>query len=275
MLGEEWQVWSFDQVAAVLGAIGMSAARDEEVDRAALGRELGLTPVHLDELLDYVDRTGLAWIAPVDEPEVPSFLTRAGSQYLDMKGAVSAEVLHFLPIVIEDLHARRALIDSGGFLVDEFRAAILDGRAVEHAADLVPDAFVAAIDEALALNLFAAAVALMARLSSGDAAGCLAEEILAVALLNEAEAWLEHQIDKGELKRDEAQAATDDLRGIFELFEDDDVLALFEMKEPADAALAGHSSINRQIGVADQRVEAWFRPFGGVTATGYLDERRA
>jgi hypothetical protein len=129
------------------------------------------------------------------------------------------------------------------------------------------------VDEQLALNLLAAAVALMARLSCGDAAGCLAEEIIAVALLNEAEVWLEMQVDKGELEREDAQAAAGRLHGIFELFEDDDVLDLFRMEEPADAAVAGHSWINQQAGVVDQRVEAWFQPFGGVTATGYLDER--
>lgn len=33
------------------------------------------------------------------------------------------------------------------------------------------------------------------------------------------------------------------------------------------------SAVNRFAGVVDQRVEAWFRPFGAVTATGYLDQR--
>jgi hypothetical protein len=267
-------VWSFDDLAPLLGAIGMCGAREEELDRVSLGRELGLAPVHLEETLAYVDRLGLAWVAPEDEADAfATRLTHAGAQYLSMKGEVANEVLGFLPSVIEDLHARRALIESGAFLVDEFRCAILAGRAVQHASDLVPEAFAAAVDESLALNLFAAAVALMARLSCGVAAGCLAEEIMAVALLNEANAWLELQVDKGELETDEAQAAAPQLRGLFELFEDDDVLALFEMEEPADAALAGHSWINQQAGVVDQRVEAWFRPFGSVPATGYLGER--
>ncbi len=267
-------MWSFDELAPVLGAIGMCGAKEEELDRAALGSELGLTPARLEELLAYVDRIGLAWVAPVDDPGAFSTqLTHAGAQYLSMKGEVSYEVLNFLPSVIDDLHARRALIESGGFLVDEFRSALLGGRAVEHAADLVPGAFASAVDESLAINLFAAAVALMARLSCGVAAACLAEEVMAVALLNEAGAWLEMQIDRGELEPEEAQVASGQLRGIFELFEDDDVLNLFGMEEPGDAALAGHSWINQRAGVVDQRLEAWFRPFGGVPATGYLDER--
>lgn len=264
---------NFDNAALVLAAVGMAEAKGEELDRGALGRELGLAPAPLEEFLRHIDRLGLAWIPPQTESDLGPRLTPAGSQYLSLKGEVAGDVLHFLPSVIEDLNARRALIESGGFILDEFRYAMLAGRGVEYAKDLVPDAFESAVDERLALNLFAAAVALMARLSCGDAAGCLAEEIIAVALLNEAEAWLEMQVDKGELVRDDARAAVRRLNGIFELFEDDDVLGLFRMEEPADAAVAGHSWINQQAGVVDQRVEAWFRPFGGVTATGYLDER--
>jgi hypothetical protein len=48
---------------------------------------------------------------------------------------------------------------------------------------------------------------------------------------------------------------------------------MFAMEEPSDAALAGHSFIHQQIGVADQRIEAWFVPFGGVAPTGYLHDR--
>lgn len=43
------------------------------------------------------------------------------------------------------------------------------------------------------------------------------------------------------------------------------------MEEPADAALAEHDPVNQQLGVADQRVESWFRPFGGTLPTGYLN----
>lgn len=259
-------------MAPVLGAVGMAEAKGEDLDKHALAQELDLAPVHLEELLGHIDRVGLAWI-PEEEAEFGPRLTRAGGQYLSLNGEVTGDVLRFLPSYIDDLNARQALIESGGFILDEFRYAVLVGRGVEHARDLVPDAFASAVDERLALNLLAAAVALMARLSCGDAAGCLAEEIIAVALLNEAEAWLEMQVDKGELEPDEAEAAAGQLHGIFELFEDDDVLDLFRMEEPADAAVAGHSWINQQAGVVDQRVEAWFQPFGGVTATGYLDER--
>jgi hypothetical protein len=97
----------------------------------------------------------------------------------------------------------------------------------------------------------------------------VAEEILAVRLIEDATAWLDMQGDLGELEPDDVKAATDELRSIFE---DDHVLDLFDMKEPADAALSGHSDISRQLGIVDQRVEAWFRPFGGIPATGHLSE---
>jgi hypothetical protein len=80
------------------------------------------------------------------------------------------------------------------------------------------------------------------------------------------------QADAGELDAVDARAATAELRSLFELFEDDDVLELFEMKEPADAALAFRSPISRQLGIADQRIEAWFTPFGGFPTTGHLSE---
>jgi hypothetical protein len=60
------------------------------------------------------------------------------------------------------------------------------------------------------------------------------------------------------------------LKGVFELFEDDDVLDLFEMRESSDAALAGHDHLKQQMGVVDQRLEAWFKPFGWATPTGYI-----
>jgi hypothetical protein len=136
----------------------------------------------------------------------------------------------------------------------------------------VPPAFAEAMDDRIALELFAAAVALMARLAAEVPAGCLAEEILAVALMSEGEAWLEMQVDKGELTEETAKRAAGEFRSLFELFQDDDVLALWEMSEPADASLAGQSEINYQMGVVDQRLEAWFKPFGWSPTTGYLSD---
>ena len=93
-----------------------------------------------------------------------------------------------------------------------------------------------------------------------------------MALLEEANAQLGMGVEKGDISEEEAEHARGELRGLFELFEDDDVLDLFEMSEPADAALAGHDPIKQQLGVVDQRIEAWFQPFGGIALTGYLHE---
>lgn len=100
----------------------------------------------------------------------------------------------------------------------------MNGTAVEHARELVPDAFVPGVDARLAVDLFAASVALMARLSAGDPAGSVAEEVLAVKLMGEAEVWLESRRDAGELDDAQFRASVSELTGLFELFQDDDVL---------------------------------------------------
>lgn len=242
----------------------MAAAKHESIDLQELARGLDRSASSLEITVVQVERAGLVLFAPAEEPEEPPILLQAGRQYLARKGEVDRDALFFLPRVIDDLHARSALLHAGTVLVDEFADALVHGRGVEYAAEYVPPAFAHVVDERLAVELFAAAVALIARLASDEAAGCVAEEIAAVRLLEEAGAWLEMNRDDGRISAEQAQAATGELRGIFELFEDDDVLNLFEMKEPADAAVAGHSPISKQMGVVDQRLEAWFRPFGGV-----------
>jgi hypothetical protein len=172
-----------------------------------------------------------------------------------------------MPRTVDDLNAREALLSAGTVLVDEYRDHILRGHGVEYAEEIVPAAFAQAISERLALNLFAAAVALLARLSDGRPAGCVAEEIVAVSLIE----GVQHQLDMSDLTVDEAKAAEAAAKnGLFELFEDDDVLDLFEMEEPSDAAVAGHSRVNQEAGIADQRMESWFKPFKWTVSTGYI-----
>lgn len=55
------------------------------------------------------------------------------------------------------------------------------------------------------------------------------------------------------------------LQGVFEICQDDDVLDLYDMEEPADAAVHGHDQISRQMGKADMRAEAWFDPMWSGT----------
>jgi biotin operon repressor len=100
-------VWSFDQLAPMLQAAGMAAAKDEPLEVEALAAELDQSRVSVEMLIDQLNRMGLVFTSD-EEPELPPVLTRAGSQYLEMKGEVADEVLHFLPNVIDDLYARKA-----------------------------------------------------------------------------------------------------------------------------------------------------------------------
>jgi hypothetical protein len=61
--------------------------------------------------------------------------------------------------------------------------------------------------------------------------------------MGEARALLELEREAGELGADAFDRATDSLRGLFELFQDDDVLNVYNMREPADAAVAGASDL--------------------------------
>ncbi len=205
-----------------------------------------------------------------DSNELGPIMFESGRQFIARGGQVSREILGFLPHTIDDLVGREALIAAGTRLVDAFRDELLDGRGVSYAQAIVPPAFAQAVDDALALDLFAASVALIVRLCDGGPAGCLAEEIVAVTLIEEAKAWLEMQADLGHITPEEQTRAEREFGGLFDLFDDDDVLDLFAMTEPGDAALAGSTVRNLQLRVVDQRIEAWFKPFGGVTDSGYL-----
>ncbi len=255
----------------LLKAAGLAEAAREPLSVADLALELDVSKAAI--VIDLDDLAAQGLVLHALEEGLPPVLLMAGRQYLGAEADVPYAVLRFLPRVIDDLHAREALLVAGTIVVDEFRAAILDGDPVGHARKLVPPAFVSAVDERLALDLYAATVARMARLSGGAPGGWVAEVILSVSRLEQARVWLELRHDEGKLGADEAQVAGERLRDLFELFEDDDVLSMFEMGEPGDAAMAGHDPINQQLGVVDQRVEAWFDAFGGTSPTGYLSER--
>lgn len=84
---------------------------------------------------------------------------------------------------------------------------------------------------------------------------CLAEEIALELIRQEA-------ILKLELA-DAPESSIEATRGLHETCEDDDVLDLWEMQEPADAALARGDPLNSRLGKADMRIEHWFDPFYG------------
>jgi hypothetical protein len=114
-------------------------------------------------------------LAVAGEDERPPVMMRAGRQVLHLGCVFDESALGFLPRTIDDLFARRALLCGGSVLVDAFPGDVIAGKGVEHAREIVPPAFERAVDEGLALNLFAAAVSVMTRLSTEQPAGCVAE----------------------------------------------------------------------------------------------------
>lgn len=260
----------FERWAPLLQAAGVAEAAGEPLDINALAVQLKTSVVDVRSEIEILEGQG-QFLSGIDEP-TPPILWSVARQFLQRRGDVDMTILNFLPATIDNLDAREALIDGGSVLVDEFRYAVRNGTAVVHARELVPRAFAEAITEAIAFDLYASAIALMVRLSEGSPAGCVGEEIIAVQLLAEARSWLELRRDTGQLTNEQVESAEDALRGLFDLFQDDDVYELFEMSEPADAALAGHTPLYRQLGVVDQRIEAWFTPFDWTTPTGYLHD---
>jgi hypothetical protein len=255
---------------ALLVAAKEAETANLAMDPIGLGDALDRSADGVRQLVDEISSAGLALFGE-DDAEKP-IVTAAGEEFVTAAGEVPREELTFLPMTIQNLLSRRALLHAGTVLVDEFRCALLEGKGPEHARQLVPPAFAAIVDERMSLNLYSAAVALMARLSADEPAGCVAEEIVAVALIEEAQTYLELRREEGVIGAADAERARVEIGGIFELFQDDDVLDMFEMAEPADAAVSGHDPFKQELGVVDQRPEAWFQPFSWTSPTGYLDD---
>ncbi len=260
---EQKQIMLLQLAGAAMGA-------GDVLDVQSLAHQLGASASDVRHALKDLEEVRLL-CSGLDDGLVP-ILPRAGKQFIERKGHVPREVLHFLPRFVDDLYAREALVHAGRVLVDEFRERVLLGNAVDHAVELVPPSFAAAISERVALDLYAAAVALMARLSDERPAGCLAEEIMAVELLKQAERWLEGRCERQQLSQSEAETAARELGGLFELFEGDDVLALFALADPHDARVEKLKAAGRELGVLERRLASWFEPFGWTIPTGYMGE---
>ena len=168
----------------------MAEAQDAPLDLVDLAQESGELIEVVDERLRTLEDLGLLLDGREVGVGVPPLLLRAGRQYLRARGGVRPEVLAFAPRVIDDLHAREALLEASAVLVDDFGDAIAEGNAVAFAISVVPPEARSAMTPRLAVALYGAAVALIARLVDGEPAACVAEEVLAVALLNEARSWL-------------------------------------------------------------------------------------
>lgn len=257
---------------ALLRAVAELATAETTLALDHVLGELGVSEAEGRTEMELLEAAGLCLLGDAKHPS--PLLMHAGEQYLARQGEVPNDVVRYLPSWIDDLHAREAMLTASDLLIDELREAFAVGDGVEYVRAWIPAAFVPAIDQREALRLYTAAAAIVVRLATGRAAACVAEEVMAAVLIEHAEAHLELLHDNGTLSADDLKHAVSELRGVFELFQDDDVLRLFEMREPSDAALDQHDEITYQIGVVDQRYEAWFDAFGGEIATGHLRTRR-
>jgi hypothetical protein len=173
-------------LAPLLAAVGMAEAPGTPLDVDQLATEQGVAVDTVTQRIAQLEAWGLV-LSGLEEGLSPMLL-RAGQQYLNERGQTDEDVLGFLPHTFEDLNTRRAVLHAGTVLIDEFGHQLTVGHGADHAREIVPPAFAKAVTDRLALDLFAAAVALMARLSAGTPAGCVAEEIIAVRLIDEAAA---------------------------------------------------------------------------------------
>jgi hypothetical protein len=85
---------------------------------------------------------------------------------------------------------------------------------------------------------------------------CVAEEFVLELIRREAVFALELV--------EASEASISATRGVRQVCEDDDILDLFDMQEPADAAVALENPINQMMGKADMRIRNWFEPFFGA-----------
>lgn len=97
---------------------------------------------------------------------------------------------------------------------------------------------------------------------------------MAVALIEEAQDWLDERVTDGRISLEDANRAAHACEGLFHLFGDDDVRALWELRESTDTAATRDDLREVNIGFPDQGIGAWFEPFGFTAQTGYLAENR-
>jgi hypothetical protein len=254
----------------VLERIAMAATREEALHAEEVSADLNLSPRVLAEAVADIEHWGLGW--PGWGEQTQAFATRAGLQFLELRGRVPMDVLRFVAEEVDDLYSREALRSAMGSLLDEMTFAADEAEFIHIVRRIVPPAFAHEIDPSFARAMHAAASALAARLGEGRPAACRAEEIVAVAVLWEAEAVLE-SITERLATMELRHPPTNALQGLFELFEDDDVLELFEMKEPADAVVVANDPIAQAMGTGAMDFSSWFEPFGWAVAVGHLDDR--
>src|SRR5512144_1016543 len=90
---------------ALLQAAGVAQAADEPLELAALASGFEVSEQSLGLEIEQLEAAELM-LTGQPEQEVPLLLD-AGREFLAARGEVSGDVLHFLPRVINNLHARQ------------------------------------------------------------------------------------------------------------------------------------------------------------------------
>ncbi len=203
-----------------------------------------------------------------EDEEHPFELSKVGEQYLSSGGLVGADVLKFAASVFDDLNTRRAVLVAGARLFDDLSDAMALGQGQEVFASLLPPNSDVVVDGNLQARLLASLSAFLVRLEFSQPAGCLAEEVLAVNLIAEAEEVLDSWVgpEFTEESRDEAVA---ELEEIFTLFDDSDVTLLFvEQLDNAGNAVSPPRTYE-SLGI-----DEWFDVFYSTPVTGHVRARR-
>lgn len=246
----------FATAEPVLNLLAEADASGAPVDVAAFPRVEG--KFSTSEILTAIHDAGFAICDVEDEPDLPPMLLRGGRQYLQLKGEVDPDVVRYLSKFIDDLDARELLRDAGEWVREELSFAVRMGWGRDVLRDrFIPPRFKMEATDELAARFLDAATSLQTRLSNSQPAGCMAEEILAVRQMERAEFYFDSMVADGECSAEAAAAGKDALQGIFDLFDDDDVLGLFVLPEAIPAELRGE----QEIGHYENEIESWFEPF--------------
>lgn len=219
----------------------------------ALSERAGISEHRAEDLIRTWDSWGLlSRVAEQGRVEVEVGI----EQFVADPDQFNEDVLRFLPETIRNLWSRKALLRAGTEMVGELRATLERDDGLEPFRVLLPGPLKDQLDRLMAINLFAAAVALMTNLSRNAPASSVAEEISAVNLAERAQGILERWQVEGLLSPASASTAASGLGSLFSLFDDD-----------PQTMLSGEESGS----IADR--EWIFRPVGEVPVTGYLRPR--
>src|SRR4051794_25676493 len=100
----------------LLQAAGLAQAANEQLDMTALAAEMEVSPSTIEMEIEQLEAAGLLLSGRGEQPH--PMLLGAGRQFLAARGEVQRDILYFLPAVVDDLHAREALIFAGIVVID-------------------------------------------------------------------------------------------------------------------------------------------------------------